>query len=97
MATNKSTFLDEQLSALTKLSSTVAQNTVQINAILSTAKAKIKANNKEIINNSFAVACLIGWCNDSLDKQIAKAWVADLLDGIGETRVKRGIDVDVID
>ena len=81
-----STFLDEQISALITFSSTAAQNTVQVNSILSAAKAKIKANNKEVINNSLAVACLIGWCNDSLDKQIAKAWVADLLDGIGETR-----------
>jgi hypothetical protein len=83
------TFLDEQLLAIQELSTIAAphiDHAAHINEILTIAKRKIKVDLQEQVNNSLAIACLVGWCFAVLPPDKAKAWVDDVLGEIGETK-----------
>jgi hypothetical protein len=77
------TFLDAELSSLQQLSNASVTDSAQINVILTTAKHRIKSNLTQQVNNWLAIACLLGWCLESLPPDQAKAWTKDMCEGIG--------------
>jgi hypothetical protein len=73
------TFLDAELTALQRLSTSPFTQSTQINLILIEAKHKIQRALVEQVNNSLAIACLLSYCISSLPPTQAKAWINDAL------------------